>query len=70
MMDIVHPSMDQLLPKVDSKYTLVVLAAKRARQILTGSPVKSQLQSHKDVTNALEEIAEDKITYKREKKAL
>lgn len=27
-MDIVHPSMDQLLPKVDSKYTLVVLAAK------------------------------------------
>ena len=32
IMDIVHPSMDQLLPKVDSKYTLVVLAAKRARQ--------------------------------------
>lgn len=49
-MDIVHPSMDQLLPKVDSKYTLVVLAAKRARQILAGSPVKSVLQSHKDVT--------------------
>lgn len=70
MMDIVHPSMDQLLPKVDSKYTLVVLAAKRARQILTGSKVKSVLQSHKDVTNALEEIAEDKITYKREKKSL
>ena len=58
-MDIVHPSMDQLLPKVDSKYTLVVLAAKRARQILAGSPVKSVLQSHKDVTNALEEVAED-----------
>ena len=34
-MDIVHPSMDQLLPKVDSKYTLVVLAAKRARQIFS-----------------------------------
>lgn len=29
-MDIVHPSMDQLLPKVDSKYTLVVLAAKKS----------------------------------------
>ena len=58
-MDIVHPSMDQLLPKVDSKYTLVVLAAKRARQILAGSSVKSVLQSHKDVTNALEEVAED-----------
>ena len=69
-MDIVHPSMDQLLPKVDSKYTLVVLAAKRAREILAGSEVKSVLQSTKDVTNALEEIAEDKITYKRTRKIL
>ena len=70
IMDIVHPSMDQLLPKVDSKYTLVVLAAKRARQILAGSPVKSVLQSHKDVTNALEEVAEDKITFARVKKSI
>ena len=68
-MDIVHPSMDQLLPKVDIKYT-VVLAAKRARQILAGSPVKSVLQSHKDVTNALEEVAEDKITFARVKKSI
>ena len=37
-MDIVHPSMDQLLPKVDSKYTLVVLAAKRARQRTCSAP--------------------------------
>ena len=66
-MDIVHPSMDQLLPKVDSKYTLV---AKRARQILAGSSVKSVLQSHKDVTNALEEVAEDKITFARVKKSI
>ena len=69
-MSMVDPSIDYLTEKVDSKYTLVVLAAKRARQILTGSEVKSVLQSHKDVTNALEEIAEDKITYKREKKSL
>ena len=69
-MDIVHPSMDQLLPKVDSKYTLVVLAAKRARQILAGSSVKSVLQSHKDVTNALEEVAVDKITFARVKKSI
>ena len=60
----------QLLPKVDSKYTLVVLAAKRARQILAGSPVKSVLQSHKDLTNALEEVAEDKITFARVKKSI
>ena len=69
-MDIVHPSMDQLLPKVDSKYTLVVLAAKRARQILDGSPVMSGLQSTKNVTNALEEVAENKITYLRIKRSI
>lgn len=62
--------MDQLLPKVDSKYTLVVLAAKRARQILDGSKVKSVLQSTKNVTNALEEVAEDKITYERIKRSI
>ena len=42
---------------------MVVLAAKRARQILVGSEVKSEERSTKDVTNALEEILEGKITY-------
>ena len=69
-MDIVHPSMDQLLPKVDSKYTLVVLAAKRDRQIFAGSTVQTVLQSHKNVTNAIEEVAEDKITFARVKKSI
>ena len=32
-MDIVHPPMKELLTKVDSRYTLAVLAAKRARQL-------------------------------------
>ncbi|WP_028708526.1 DNA-directed RNA polymerase subunit omega [Propionicicella superfundia] len=30
---ITHPSIDELLDKVDSKYRLVLFAAKRARQI-------------------------------------
>ncbi|MGA1596453.1 MAG: DNA-directed RNA polymerase subunit omega [Candidatus Nanopelagicales bacterium] len=30
---ITHPSIDQLLEKTDSKYSLVIYAAKRARQI-------------------------------------
>lgn len=66
-MDIVNPSIDELMPKVDSKYTLVVLAAKRARQILDGSEVESDKVSKKNVTNALEEIVEDKITFQRVK---
>ncbi len=65
-MDIVTPSLDQVLPKVDSRYTLVSLAAKRARDIMDGShAVTAERTSIRDVTNALEEIYEGKITYKR-----
>ena len=49
---MVNPSTDELLTKVDSRYGVVVLAAKRARQLLEGDPV-----------NAFEEIAEGKISY-------
>ena len=66
-MDIITPSMNTLLTKVDSRYTLAVLAAKRARQILDGSEIKVKVRSTKNVTNALEEVAEDKITYARTK---
>ncbi|ORT99749.1 hypothetical protein D081_1633 [Anaerovibrio sp. JC8] len=65
-MDIVTPSLDQVLPKVDSRYTLVSLAAKRARDIMDGThDVTAERTSIRDVTNALEEIYEGKITYKR-----
>jgi DNA-directed RNA polymerase omega subunit len=30
---VIEPQIDDLLARVDSKYTLVILAAKRARQI-------------------------------------
>ena len=61
---MVNPSTDELLTKVDSRYGVVVLAAKRARQLLEGDPVKSErARSTKYVTNAFEEIAEGKISY-------
>ncbi|WP_231038328.1 DNA-directed RNA polymerase subunit omega [Pectinatus frisingensis] len=69
-MDIVNPSLDELMPKVDSKYTLVVLASKRARQILDGSKVRATKVSTKNVTNALEEVAENKITFQRTKNGI
>ena len=66
-MDMGNPSINTLLTKVDSRYTLVVLAAKRARQILDGAEPKVKLRSTKNVTNALEEVAEGKIRYERTK---
>jgi DNA-directed RNA polymerase subunit omega len=69
-MDMVNPTMDELLKKVDSKYTLVVLAAKRARQLLDGAELKVNIKSTKNVTNALEEIIEDRIKYERTKEVV
>lgn len=62
-MSMVDPSIDYLAEKVDSKYTLVILAAKRAREL-----TKPELNvSEKEVSTALKEIADDTITYERTK---
>lgn len=60
-MSMVDPSIDYLAEKVDSKYTLVILAAKRARELTVGN---SNL-AEKEVSIALREIADDVITYER-----
>ena len=62
-MSMVDPSIDYLAEKVDSKYTLVILAAKRARE-LTVPGVNS---NEKEVSSALKEISVDTITYERTK---
>ncbi len=66
-------TIDDLLSKVDSKYTLVHLAARRAREINAYyhqlgeglgqyvRPLVESVDSNKPLSIALEEIAEDKI---------
>ena len=60
---MVKPPLKKLESQVDSKYTLVILAAKRARE-LTIPGVNS---AEKEVSAALKEIANDTITYERTK---
>lgn len=57
-----QPKLEELMKNVDSKYSLVVLAAKRARQITDAHTNKEELI--KPVTQALYEIAENKIKYR------
>ena len=64
---MIKPSLDVLMTKVDSKYTLVVFAAKRARTLLDEEPGTLEGRAKKQVTVALEEIASDRITYERTK---
>ncbi|RJQ28296.1 MAG: DNA-directed RNA polymerase subunit omega [Peptococcaceae bacterium] len=60
-----QPTLDQLLHKVDSRYTLVVLAAKRARTITESLSAESDGAGVKPVTVALKEIVDDKVKYRR-----
>ena len=62
-----QPSLDNLMQKVDSKYTLVVLTAKRARAITEGALPYIETQSKKPVSIAMEEVANDKVKYERTK---
>jgi DNA-directed RNA polymerase subunit omega len=75
---IIDPPIDELLEKVDSKYQLVIFAAKRARQINDyysdlheGSlfdnigPLVDSTVEDKPLSVALHEINEDKLVLKR-----
>lgn len=64
---MIQPSLDVLVKKVDSKYTLVVAAAKRAREIMDGDAPMVEIRSNKPVTVALYELGEGKVGYERTK---
>ena len=62
---MLEPSINEIRKKADSRYTLVVLAAKRARDIIDGKPVLVDIEIERPVSIAANEIAEDLITYRR-----
>jgi DNA-directed RNA polymerase subunit omega len=74
---MIEPKIDDLLATVDSKYTLVILAAKRAREINSyysqlgegrGEFVPPLVETglrNKPLSISLEEISEHKIEYER-----
>jgi DNA-directed RNA polymerase subunit omega len=72
---VINPRVDTLLENVDSRYALVIVAAKRARQINNyhhmlgeGSfdeapPPMIESRSKNYLTMALEEVAQGKLVY-------
>lgn len=60
---LIKPTLESLMAKVDSKYTLVTLAAKRARQLTDGDEPLVDVDTTKVVSIAMEEIDQGKITY-------
>ncbi|MBQ1229361.1 MAG: DNA-directed RNA polymerase subunit omega [Firmicutes bacterium] len=62
---MLYPSVNEIRKKADSRYTLVILAAKRARDIIDGKPILADCEIDRPVSIASHEIAEDLITYSR-----
>jgi DNA-directed RNA polymerase subunit omega len=71
---VIHPRIDELLDDVDSRYALVIVAAKRARQInnyhhqlgegtFDEFPPLVESRSKNYLTMSLEEVAQGKIKY-------
>ncbi|QHS22195.1 DNA-directed RNA polymerase subunit omega [Virgibacillus sp. MSP4-1] len=59
---MLEPSVDELLEKINSKYALVILSAKRARELqFTDDPMIEEVKSNKLVGTALEEIRAEKL---------
>ena len=79
---MIHPRIDELLDNVDSRYALVIVAAKRARQINDyhhqlgegigfeqAPPPLVESRSKNYLTMALEEIAQGRIEWEERETA-
>lgn len=64
---LIKPTLEALMEHVDSKYTLVTLAAKRARELTDGDKPLVDVDTTKVVSIAMEEIDQGKITYEAPK---
>lgn len=63
---IVNPSVDEVmnLRNIKSKYSLVIITAKRAREIVVTGQAFTECDSDKPVSIAINEIHENKVSFK------
>lgn len=57
------PSINELMQQADSKYTLVIVAAKRARAAITANPALAATPGVNPVSEALKEIAAGELSW-------
>lgn len=58
---MLYPAMSELLKHIDSRYLLVNVVARRARQLSIEAETFHELLSDKPVTLAIREVAEGKL---------
>lgn len=64
-MPVNKPAIDELCKKVDSRYTLVVEASKRARELVGGAQALIDPKDMKPVSIAVDEIDRGLLSYHR-----
>jgi len=62
---LLYPPIDEIKHKADSRYTLVIMAAKRARDLVAEKPPLVDIDNKVPISIAAEEIVEGEITYRR-----
>jgi DNA-directed RNA polymerase subunit omega len=67
---LLHPSINLIREKADSRYTLVIMAAKRARDLIEGKPALAETETNVPISIAAEEIVKGEITYRRPEKTM
>ena len=60
---MINPSLVELLEKVDNRYSLVTVTAKRARQIIEGAEPLIRVASQKPLTIAIQEVFTGEVVY-------
>ena len=62
---LLYPPIDEIKQKADSRYTLVIMAAKRARDLVADKPALVEIDNYVPISIAAEEIVKGEITYRR-----
>ena len=66
---LLYPPIDEIKQKADSRYTLVIMAAKRARDLVAEKPALVEIDNNVPISIAAEEIVGGEITYRRPQRA-
>ncbi len=61
--NLINPSIATLLEHVENKYLLSLLIARRSRELFEGKAPLTEKEFISNVTTAVNEIAEGKVTY-------
>lgn len=61
---LLYPPINKLQDKTDSKYSLAILTAKRARDIVDGKPALTDEECERPVSQAAKEIYMDLVSTK------